>query len=586
MIFFFHWPHVLFYQWPSCVIPFPSHEKRQALSREKLMSKQFLLIQSLAYSCCSEILECTRLARESTSANLDTILAKFGVKRFVCNGRFIIMPTPSEGDGTQIFEGRIGKLRYFALAILVATSPLAREVVHLCMDLPVRLNALTLSDEDSTTKRAQIVYPILCSNILTRVVAAMCAACGQERARSEVMGAAQSVMTTLVPSLGHLADESTVQDCLNFIQLGFIAQILQVLLGVFQKELMNEDQSDEEWTSFEHKVVEIINQVLSTPRDSISAWERSCAILLQAIVLDQSSSPMEDTTRSSPPDGLLLFLKACQTAKFCCQDYIYNAGTILQILLPKSISLFQNIEGSKKESADEIDAFFRIFGVQDLETLIDSPLVIEVVGHWYEHARPKKNLTSLDSRLDCRRVFRVHDWPHLHPFGSPLSKVTKLPPGRLPLLQGTLLVDNSVEEKKKSIKSLPTSYTDLYATLSSMMPESELTAVCFVCGEVLNAGGKGECTKHSSICGGGCGIFFLLQECICLAIHKENAVYITSPYVDSHGETPQYRGRPLNMDKSRYDFLHGLWSGNLLRAHVIAERSKMPRHRLIANNFY
>jgi hypothetical protein len=40
------------------------------------------------------------------------------------------------------------------------------------------------------------------------------------------------------------------------------------------------------------------------------------------------------------------------------------------------------------------------------------------------------------------------------------------------------------------------------------------------------------------------------------------------------------------MDESRYEFLHELWSGHLLREYVIAERSKSMRNLWIANNFY
>ena len=84
---------------------------------------------------------------------------------------------------------------------------------------------------------------------------------------------------------------------------------------------------------------------------------------------------------------------------------------------------------------------------------------------------------------------------------------------------------------------IPTSYTDLYAELGALLPDCEQTAVCLICGEVLNAGGKGECTRHSYKCGAGTGLFFLLQECSGLIMHKGKAAYIHSPYVDSHGKS-------------------------------------------------
>ena len=100
----------------------------------------------------------------------------------------------------------------------------------------------------------------------------------------------------------------------------------------------------------------------------------------------------------------------------------------------------------------------------------------------------------------------------------------------------------------------------------------------------MNAGGKGECTKHAFKCGGGSGIFFLLQECVSLIFHNKKAAHVHSPYVDSHGETPQYRGRPLNLDIDRYDILHELWSGHLVRQKVMSERANS--RQVIISDFY
>ena len=96
----------------------------------------------------------------------------------------------------------------------------------------------------------------------------------------------------------------------------------------------------------------------------------------------------------------------------------------------------------------------------------------------------------------------------------------------------------------------------------------------------MNADGKGDCNKHALICGGGCGIFFLLQKCSILILRNNSAAIIPSPYVDSHGETPHYRGRPLFLDMSRYDSLQELWSSHLVRERVSSERSKCQAYQL------
>ena len=134
------------------------------------------------------------------------------------------------------------------------------------------------------------------------------------------------------------------------------------------------------------------------------------------------------------------------------------------------------------------------------------------------------------------------------------------------------------------IDMLPTSYTDLYAELGNICPDSEQTALCLICGQVLNANGKGECTKHSLKCGAGACIFFLLQECQGLIMHGGKAIYVQSPYVDSHGETPQYRGRPLNLDLDRYEIFRELWTGHAIRHKVIQERGSA--RQVIIPDFY
>lgn len=105
-----------------------------------------------------------------------------------------------------------------------------------------------------------------------------------------------------------------------------------------------------------------------------------------------------------------------------------------------------------------------------------------------------------------------------------------------------------------------------------------------ICGEVLNASGKSECTRHSYKCGAGAGLFFLLQECSGLIMHKSKAAYIHSPYVDSHGETPQYRGRPLNLDLDRYEHLREVWFSHGVRQKVVAERGSS--RQVILPDFY
>ncbi|CAM9422800.1 unnamed protein product, partial [Choristocarpus tenellus] len=85
-------------------------------------------------------------------------------------------------------------------------------------------------------------------------------------------------------------------------------------------------------------------------------------------------------------------------------------------------------------------------------------------------------------------------------------------------------------------------------------------AVCLVCGDVLDACGNADCTRHAEVCGCGVGVVFLLQECSILLLHGQRAAYFPSPYVDSYGERHRnFRGRPLFLDQRRYGVVRGLW---------------------------
>ena len=70
-------------------------------------------------------------------------------------------------------------------------------------------------------------------------------------------------------------------------------------------------------------------------------------------------------------------------------------------------------------------------------------------------------------------------------------------------------------------------------------------------------------------------------------MHKEKAAYVHSIYVDKNGETPRFRGRPLYLDRGRYELLNQLWSGHLIRDSVMSEREmRTSARQLIIGNYY
>lgn len=294
------------------------------------------------------------------------------------------------------------------------------------------------------------------------------------------------------------------------------------------------------------------------------------------------------------------------------------------------------------------EAMRTFFKFETIAEMLQSPAVCETVANWYDAAcRHSKAAVSVDDsdsettvalrrRLFATQGFRHYDWPSAG-VGSGAYVDGKVPPGAknateqpeddisaapmhietgsgaslgnqlsttaemlrsqatpslvtfsskktVPLLGG-VPPDTFVKAgNRPRVAVIPTSYTDLYAELGSLLRDCEQTAVCLICGEVLNAGGKGECTRHSYKCGAGAGMFFLLQECSGLIMHKSKAAYIHSPYVDSHGETPQFRGRPLNLDLVRYEHLREIWMGHAVRQTVVAERGSSKQ--VILHDFY
>lgn len=124
-----------------------------------------------------------------------------------------------------------------------------------------------------------------------------------------------------------------------------------------------------------------------------------------------------------------------------------------------------------------------------------------------------------------------------------------------------------------SFTSLPNAYTNLHSRVTSIY-DFEIPAICLVCGQVLNAGGSGECYLHSEKCCGDYGIFFLLQDCVILLCQGERACYMPAPYLDDYGERHRNtRGKPLHLDSKRLDLLNKMWIGHSICKEVGQRRS-------------
>lgn len=563
-------------QWPLCLATDTMPDDlKQVMSREKLLSKLLLSIQAFTYSCCSEAYEAKRKSE----------FVKFGIVGVIL-GRLVVLPQPSPQieDGAQPFSGRLGKLRYLVLPIIAAAGAVAADLIQIALGWPVSTTTATSSIED----RAPVAYPILHGHVLTRVVTAMCAVSGRARARRDELPVQWSAS---FDDRGNFIDpdyqETTLDDdCEGFLKLGLLARILQVLLGGMKLPLTGLVEE----TSY----VADLNAFLETQTDG--TWTKICAIVLLSALVNSGQAP--EKKQEDPAFDAELFESCASLALDAACNYLIDAGTVFQIILPGTVVSYEGFAEMTTESLPNPALFEKLsvlFRLESLEEMLASPWTRQILSGWYttaiKHARsPVEPRLTLKMRLYRTQGWHVYDWPLVvnntcaAPIPSSMgpNTVAFSSTNTVPLLASN---DRDVKSAgQPRILAIPTSYTDLYAELAAIMPNCEQIAVCLVCGQVLNASGKGECTKHTLKCGAGAGIFFLLQECSGLVMHKNKAAYMHSLYVDAHGETPQYRGRPLNLDPLRYEQLQELWFGHQTRQQVVSERA--VSRQVILPEFY
>lgn len=597
----------------------------------------------------------SQVASIEKNPRMESVLSKFGISDVVCGGRIILMPQPlaqQDGDAWP-FDGRIGRLRYFALAVMAATGAVAADLVQLVLPFPLTAqeNNIGVGMEDENPDRAPIAYPVLFGNVLTHVVAALCATAGIARARSDSLdivwpvpfsSKGSFVLSDFASTSGKAVDNLT-EDCEGFLKLGLLARMLQVLLGALKVEPFSTSPST--WIPVMMSTIHSETTLMPSER----RWLLSCLKLLATAESNDIDEESDLPTTESP--SLKDLHEACALTASAAVSFLSDGATIMQVLVPGVMAKYASSRlcTSPRPSMtciDSLEHMLHFLMLEPVDAMIESQRFKQVAASWFSAAcayakagKEDQRNPELRSRLFRSQGFRVLDWPSAGllddtfkctvkanmdlvkakgqaehfpqddmvsvtwqlepvPLQSPKASTvdvvrSAMSPSLLSFITKknvSLLGGFSPETRQAKrddhprVRMIPISYTDLYAELGTLMPECEQTAVCLICGEVLNAGGKGECTQHSYKCGAGSGMFFLLQECSGLIVHKKNAAYIHSPYVDSHGETPQYRGRPLNLDLDRYELLREVWFSHGVRQKVVAERASA--RQVILNDFY
>jgi len=391
----------------------------------------------------------------------------------------------------------------------------------------------------------------------------------------------------------------------HFVALGFIAKVLQALLSQFHLHGENNILSNHQIRKKEEELIANLSKTQKIHDQSYirDDWLSSCRLLLlQALGYSNNkrsdgSYKLESNHSPSLEESRFMneFTQACQRARMNAEPFLRDALLILQLAMPPwSDQIRQTDEKLARDgnTLETLEQLQLLIGMAPLKELLQSSLVCDIVGGWYSAS---KETSSLCPEFNLHYSIREVDWPlnqvmiidhSRYPKGLIQSEISLPEPNNTVPLMGIAVPSLlRVNTGQPCLDAVPLSYTDLYAQVSDLLPTCDQCAFCFLCGQVLNAGGAGECTRHAYICGGGAGIFFLLQECVSLIIYREKAAYFHSPYVDSHGETHMSRGRPLNIDMDRYETLRGLYCGHLLRQQVISERSKSTRQTIISNYY-
>jgi len=448
-------------EWPLCLSSVSTTTYREECSREKLISKLLFSIQAFTYTCCSEGAEARQVLRTSSASDRPSLISRLGIAKVELGGELMLFPEakPTLDDGFQPFDGRLGKLRYLALALMVATSPVAKEVIQLCMLFPFEKQEDDPfdfeADAKASIKRAPVVYPILSGHVLTHTTVSLLAVTGSARAEGD----------------GHGGNAKMVDDCRNLIQLGLVARIAQVLLAKLTSELSD-------ISSWEQQVCTVINDSLAQT-DGIGTEEqewRHFGLRLCRILLSPTTSESQSSTLPHDTDSISsCILGAIGSAKTEAVAFLNDLSLISQILIP-------NIFGGSSASQDDDDdqsqdmlqifkRFASLFRLESLCTMLESTLLQEIVKSWYEQSTVKDT-----TKLSFPQVF-TSTWPNT-------AHTSKVPPTCLPLFGNNVFDKASDDDSIYRISYLPKSYTDLYAELNNLYPNNDQTAVCLVCGQV------------------------------------------------------------------------------------------------------
>lgn len=456
--------------WPLCLtLTSMSETRRQELSKEKMISKLLYTIQAFTYSCCSESSDCRRLLR-SESVGTSSIYSKFGVGKSGMENNLLLLPQAesSVDGGFQPFDGRLGKTRYMALSLMAAVSPVAKEIVQLCIPFPSSSDSSSsdssvfdfdADDDIKMVERAPVAYPLLCSHILTHTTGALIAVTGSARVEER-----------------KCRTDEVVDNCRKFISLGLIARIVQVLLSGLMS--WNGEQID--------VVLRLMHQeMMDDTKQEEYSWRQSCLELLRVIFGSESEEAIPETTNSDANLIKSQISKGIDAAQGAAVSFLLDVAVIIQILIPNIFSdTAMHPDSCGQSDLEAMRRLMELVGLESINDMIQSDLVQLVIKSWYIKATEKNS-----SQLQAPPDINYETWPvakgEVSDQRSAANK--EIPPHCTPLL-GYPSNRSHIDPASCRINCLPKSYTDLYAQLSALCPDNDQIALCLICGSVLDAG--------------------------------------------------------------------------------------------------
>lgn len=378
----------------------------------------------------------------SDSGGVEAIYSRFGISGVLCDGKLILMPRPSaiEDEGSQPFNGRMGRLRYLALAVMAAAGAVAADLVQLVLPFPQQ-ETPEISETDMDVERperAPVAYPILLGHVLTHVVAAMCASCGRARARSDSLELVWPVPFSTRGSfafsdsglgVGKKCVDSVAADCEGFLKLGLLARILQVVLAKMGASSWNSEHVAAVLNALRPAIANLDDTKPLIERN----WVQSCFALLEAAV--GNSSRLEiNTPYSIPKPAFILnaFHDACVIAAGAACSFLADACTIFQVVVPGVMSRYESRSFDETTmgmesgaSLQTLQKLLTLFNFESVDEMLKSSAVQETVASWFDTACAQIKAASsasaytsvLDSNIAIRgrlfrtQGFRSHDWP-------------------------------------------------------------------------------------------------------------------------------------------------------------------------------